>query len=128
MFLKVFFEYNNVYLPFINSFYMVDLIDIPKTFSRITGEEEGVDDIINDFFINSRKHIESKVKRESPIYFEIDSASLAYGSNHVNSNDRVTYLKLDDRYVVAGVIETRTAYNSIQYSFFRDLSCLEEFA
>ena len=80
MFLKVFFEYNNVYLPFINSFYMADLIDIPKTFSRITGEEEGVDDIINDFFINSRKHIESKVKRESPIYFEIDSASLWFKS------------------------------------------------
>lgn len=45
---------------------MLELMEIPKTFSIITGEEEDAHELMNKFLINTRDYIESKVNGKPP--------------------------------------------------------------
>ena len=44
----------------------------------------------------------------------------------VDSDDRATFMIFKEKYVVAAMFETRTELNNPQFTFLRDLSCLEE--
>lgn len=79
---------------------------------------------IDDFLNNARRYIESVQDKSRPHEFEIKSGEIRYPGR--DSNDRLTYLLYDDEHVVAGVTETRTRFNNLRYTFFRNLSCLEK--
>ena len=78
---------------------------------------------IDDFFVNTKEYLK-EVNKAKSFDFEIKVASLKYGS--IKSDDIITYLSYMGKYVVAGVIETRTEFNNLRYTFFRDLSCLDK--
>ena len=102
---------------------------VPKTiFRRTDGEKIHVENLMNDFFINTKKYVQSKLKLKNigEVYFEIKSADFAYSSEKINSNNRITYVEFKEKYVLAGMLETRTAFNDLQFTFFRDLSCVEK--
>lgn len=79
---------------------------------------------IDKFLVNTKNYIEGVHDKSMPHSFEINIGELLYSG--VNSNDRLTYLIYEEKYLVAGVIETRTPFNNAQFTFFRDLSCLEK--
>ncbi len=105
---------------------MVKLIKVPKCSSifldaKYSGKFQKT---IDKFLINTKDYIESIQNKSKPHTCEIKSGELIYSG--VNSNDRLTYLIYEEKYVVAGVIETRTPFNNLQYTFFRDLSGLKK--
>ena len=104
----------------------IKLMDIPKSDCRITGDTEDVYGLMNDFFINAKEYIESKLTRDISDYFKIDAASLSYGPLDIISDNRINHLNFRDKYLIAAMLETRTEGNNVQFTFFRDLSCLEE--
>jgi hypothetical protein len=99
---------------------MVRLMRVPKSIFRHVGDQWGVNKLMNNFFINVRDYLQDKLKDDKDFYFEIKSNNLE------NSDNIITYLEYKEKWVVAGMLETRTAYNNKQFTFFRDLSCLEE--
>lgn len=103
---------------------MVKLMKVPESMLRDLGSD--TQEIMNKFFINTKEYIQSKLDRSEDNYFEVKCADLAYSSNEVNSNNRITYVEFKEKYVIAGMIETRTAYNFSQFTYFRDLSCLKD--
>jgi len=105
---------------------MVKLMKVPKAIFRQVEPTPDVQNLMNDFFINTKEHIQNKLERSEDHYFEIKSADFAYSSNEVNSNNRITYLEYEERYIVAGMLETRNAFNNLRFTFFRDLTCLEK--
>lgn len=105
---------------------MIELMEVPKAIFAQVGPTSDVDKLMNAFFVNTRGYIEFKIKNALEFNFEIKSADFAYSSMGVNSNDRITYMAFKERYIVAGMLETRTAFNNLQFTFFRDLSCLEK--
>jgi len=114
---------------------MVKLMDLPKSDCRITGDTEDVYKLMNDFFINTKKYIESRLDRCPDFYFDIKSGEIVYNSQEENldkapqqvvSDDRITCLKFKEKYNVAGMLETRTECNNVQFTFFRNLDCLED--
>jgi len=66
--------------------------------------------------------VQSVSKDIQDFYFEIKNFQLSY--NGIESNDELSYLVCKEKYRIAGVIESRTAFNNLQYTFFRDLSFL----
>jgi len=106
---------------------MVKLMKVPKSIFRQTGDEKiHVENLMEKFFVNTKKYVQSKLKGDEDHYFKIKSASFSYGSRQVNSDNIVTYVEFRERYIIAGMFETRTAFNDLQFTFFRDLSCLEK--
>ena len=105
---------------------MVELMDVPKAIFRQVSPTEDVNELMNDFFINVKEYVQSKLEESPEHYFKIKVGDLAYSSDKVNSNDRITYVEFREKYIVAGMLETRTAFNDLQFTFFRDLSCLEK--
>ncbi len=103
---------------------MVKLMKIPKSVLREMGSD--VQELMDELFINTKEHVQSKLKNSEDFYFVIKSADLAYSSHEVNSNNRITYVEFKEKYILAGMLETRTAFNYSQFTFFRDLSCLEK--
>jgi hypothetical protein len=103
---------------------MVELIKVPKAIFRQTGFGEGIDKLMNDFFINTKEYVQSKLKESEDCYFEIKSASLTYSLGDVPI-DRIKYV-LYKKYVIAGMLETTDIFSDLQFTFFRDLSCLEK--
>ena len=79
---------------------------------------------IDDFFQNTKEYVESVHDKSKPHKFEIRSGEIRY-SGLEQSHGMLTYMFYDDKHVVAGVVETRTEFNNLRYTFFRDLSCLE---
>jgi len=79
---------------------------------------------IDDFFDNTKKYIESIHDSSRPHEFEIKSGQIMYSGLSYPSG-WLTYMRYDFTYVVAGVVETRTEFNNVRYTFFRDLSCLK---
>ena len=90
---------------------------IPKPISISTGDQEKVSKIIDDFFSETKRFIEKKYVAGPP-YFEIKSGSISYGQRP--SNDRITYLAYKDA-IIASVLETRTEFNNIKYTFSRHI-------
>ena len=105
---------------------MVKLIKVPKAIFRQVSSAEDVNKLMDDFFINTKKYVQSRLENSLDFYFEIKAGNLAYSSDKVNSNNRITYVEFREKYIVAGMLETRTAFNDLQFTFFRDLSCLEK--
>jgi len=89
-----------------------DLVDVQKT--------------MDNFFVETKEYLDQKYKEKFP-QIEVEVYPLAhesYGSSEIIlTNDRLTYLLYNDR-LVAGVIEKRTAYNNLEYIFFRNLKNL----
>ena len=112
-----------------NLFFMslANLMDIPERTCSVVDADERVEVVrtIDSFFKNTKECIESIHDKSRPHKFEIKSGEIKYNVSK-DSNDRLTYMLCDDRYVVVGVLETRTPINNVMYTFFRDLSFLEE--
>jgi len=96
---------------------------IPNPITVNTGEQERVSKTIDDFFIETRDFILRTYKvQESG--FEIKSRELANNSSQI-TDDRVTYLVYKDM-ILASVFETRTEFNYVRYTFFRNSEGFEE--
>jgi len=91
---------------------------VPNPVTVTTGEQGGVSKTIDDFFVETVDFFGKKYGA-CRSEFEIKSGELAYDSRNV-TNDRITYLSYRDM-VLASVFETRTKFNHIHYTFFRDL-------
>ena len=81
---------------------------------------------MDNFFVNTKEYIMENLGDKVDPFFRIKSYALTGESDRINTDNRITYVKFRERYVVAGMLETRTAFNDSQFTFFRDLSFLEE--
>ena len=102
---------------------MVKLMEVPKCIFRQVSSVVDVYELMNKFFINTKGYLEERVG-ENPL-FEIKDAFLNERVGTV-TGDKITYVKYQEKYIVAGMLETKTAFNDLQFTFFRDLSCLEK--
>jgi hypothetical protein len=90
---------------------------IPKSITVNTGEQHSLTKTIDDFFVETKEFAQQTYGLlESG--FQIRSGELAYHSHQI-TNDRVTYLAYMD-VVLASVFETRTEFNYVKYTFFRN--------
>jgi hypothetical protein len=105
---------------------MVKLMKIPKAIFRQTDSTQDINKLMNSFFVNTKEYVKSRLENSIDNYFEIKSANLSYNSNEINSDNRISYLEFKEKYILAGMLETRTTFNNLQFTFFRDLSCLEK--
>ncbi len=109
---------------------MARLKSIPKRI-RCPIEEGGkVEEIIDNFFIETKEYLEKKYPKNAYIC-EVNSfwfANENYFSTNKNdivtTDEKIRYVLYADR-IVAGVIERRTEWNHAEYIFFRDLSGLK---
>lgn len=99
----------------------MELNPTPKPIQVNTGEQETLTEIIDNFFAETRKYFEANHKI-NPIHWNIESGEI-YPLPSIQSNDRATYLLYKDN-VVALVLETRTEFNYVRYTFFRELNLL----
>lgn len=90
---------------------------VPKPIIAIPGEHHSISRTIDNFFSETKKLYE-KSHATIPHGFEIKSGIIYY-SNH-QSNDRITYL-LYGSIILAQVLETRTEFNSLRYTFSRNI-------
>ena len=90
-----------------------------------TGEQQRVSKTIDDFFVETREFIE-KTYEVQESEFGIRSGEIAYNPLQV-TDDRITYLFYKDM-ILASVFETRTEFNYVQYTFFRNLEGFGELA
>lgn len=102
---------------------MVKLMEVPKCIFRQEGPCKDVYKLMNKFFVNTKKYLEERVE-ENPL-IEIKNAFLNERIGAV-TGDKISYVKYQEKYIVAGMLETKTALNDLQFTFFRDLSCLEK--
>jgi hypothetical protein len=109
---------------------MVVLMKVPKPIYMEVNPAPNVNKLMDDFFLNAKEYIQTKLMECDDNLFEVKSADLvygsysAYGSEKVNSDNRITYVEFKEKYIVAGMLETRTRFNDLSFTFFRDLSCL----
>jgi hypothetical protein len=90
---------------------------VPKSILINTGDQEksGIQEIIDNFFIDAR---DEWVKRNPSLeksYLEIKA------ENHESSDNRTTYLTHGEGRPFAVVMETRTEFNRINYTFFKNI-------
>ena len=96
---------------------------IPNTITVNTGEQERVSKTIDDFFTETRDFVQQNYEvQESE--FNIRSGELAYNPSQI-TDDRITYFSYRD-IILASVFETRTEFNYVRYTFFRNLEGLGE--
>lgn len=89
-----------------------------------TGEQHTLQPTIDAFFSATKETIEARLGKQEGPYFEIKSREMA-NEQGVITDDRITYLLYKDR-MVCGVFERRTQWNHVEYTFFRDLRCLDD--
>ena len=86
-----------------------------------------VQETIDDFFVETKEYLEQKYRDEAP-HIELQNYQLAHdscdSSEKVIADDKLNYLLYSDR-LVAGVIERRTAFNNLEFIFFRNLKNLD---
>ena len=106
---------------------MVNLMKLPKTSFRKVGETRDINKVMNDFFFNTKEYIQKTLMEGDNNSFEVKSARLIYGlgEDKEKSDNRITYMEYKEKWVVAGMLETRTRLNDLEFTFFRDLSCLK---
>ena len=98
---------------------------IPQSVTVITGDQRVVRPTIDDFFLDTAEYLNTNYGLKSgPNPCLIESGEIAY-PGLTPGDDRVTYLSFFGR-VVATVMETRTDFNYVQYTFFRNLDGVEE--
>jgi len=98
---------------------------IPNSIRVNTGEQQKVSKTIDGFFVETKEFIEKTYKVQE-LEFEIRSGNIAYNFTQM-TDDRITYLSYRNM-IIAGVFETRTEFNYIQYTFFRNLEGFREIA
>ena len=96
---------------------------IPNSIVVNTGEQVAVTNTIDDFFVETERFVLDNYNVQKS-EFEIKSGGLAADFSQM-SNDRITYLCYQDM-VLASVFETRTEFNYVRYTFFRNLGSLNE--
>jgi len=96
---------------------------IPNPIVVNTGGQGTVTNTIDDFFVETINYVKEQYEVEG-LYFEIKSRRLEQQSLQV-TNDRITYLCYQD-IILASVFETRTEFNYVRYTFFRNLESLNE--
>lgn len=94
----------------------------PAPLTVNTGEQHKVSKTIDDFFTETKNFVQ-KNHEAHDIYFQIKSGEIGYIFSQL-SNDKITYLSYRDQ-VIASVLETRTEFNHIRYTFFRNLNDLK---
>ncbi len=98
---------------------------LPESVIVITGDQYLIQPTIDDFFMDTLEHLKTNYGlKPGPDHFEIKSGAIAYGGLTL-TDDRVTYLSFFGR-VVATVMETRTDFNNVKYTFFRNVDGVEE--
>lgn len=98
---------------------------IPGSITVITGDQHLIRPTIDNFFMDTAEHLKTNYGlRPGPNPFIIESGALAY-NGLTPGDDRVTYLSFFQK-IVATVMETRTNFNHVQYTFFRNLEGVEE--
>ena len=96
---------------------------IPNPIVVNTGGQSTVTNTIDDFFLETERYVRENYKVQKS-EFEIKSGGLAADFSQM-SNDRITYLCYQDL-VLASIFETRTEFNYVRYTFFRNLGSLNE--
>jgi hypothetical protein len=91
---------------------------IPRNVTVNTGDQPTLTDTIDDFFLETKEFAEKKYNLIAADFL-VRSGEIRYRTD-VESSDRVTYLMYHDR-ILAGVFETRTEWNYVRYTFFRNL-------
>ena len=103
-------------------------MEVPLSLIVNTGEQHTVRLTIDDFFDKTRSDIMSRYGRCPCEFFEVKSLALAQPSPASESrqitDDQIEYLTYRGL-VVAGVLETRTESNCVQYTFFSNVEILE---
>ena len=99
-------------------------MEIPKTVIVDTGEHGKVQPTIDRFFVETREYLIQSYENIIHQNFHIESGELATATNHITDN-RLTYMTYSG-HLVAGVAETRTEFNHIQYTFFQSLDSLND--
>lgn len=98
---------------------------LPKSVTVITGDEHLIQPTIDDFLMDTAEYIKKNYGlKPGPDPFKIESGEIAYPGLTLG-DDRVTYLSFFER-VIATVMEVRTDFNYVQYTFFRNLDGIEE--
>lgn len=98
---------------------------IPKSLTLNTGEQHKVSKTIDDFFKETRDFCLESYDLHIP-QFTIVSRNLVNECMN-ETNDRITYLEYRGL-ILAGVLETRTEFNFVRYTFFRDTEAYEQLA
>jgi len=107
---------------------------IPNPITVNTGEQEKVTKTIDNFFVETKEYIEKQYEVKGP-YWEIKTGEITYDPRQRLSDSkiekqisdhRITYLSYKD-WILASVFETRTVFNHVRYTFFRNLDGFEEF-
>lgn len=96
---------------------------VPPPITANTGEQERVVKTIDNFFAETKKFIEKNYEVQESEW-KIKSGEIAYNSSCI-TDDRITYLACKEK-ILAGVFETRTEFNHVHYTFFRNLGGLKE--
>ncbi len=95
---------------------------VPNSLVVNTGEQHEISKTIDDFFVGTKEFIQETYKVQE-LDFQIKSGELAYHSSQITS-DRITYLSYKD-IIFASVIETRSEFNHIRYTFFKNMNDLK---
>jgi hypothetical protein len=105
---------------------MVYLEKVPEEAIYTWDKQYLAEQIIDEFFLNIEEYILSLYEYYFPSNFEIKFRELAHSGKI--TKDKLTYLVLNDEkeYVLAGILCTQTEFKNWNYTFFRDLSCLEK--
>lgn len=92
---------------------------IPETATVNTGDGGRVHRTIDDFFSDTIESLE-KDEGADRRFFEVKSGNITKGGNMMHvTDDRLTYLSYKG-YIIACVTETRTEFNYVRYTFFRN--------
>lgn len=88
---------------------------IPHATTVSIGEQEIVQKTIDSFFLETKEFIGKRYEVQESL-FRIESGGIAYRQSQI-TNDRITYFCYKDS-VLASVLETRTEFNNIRFTFF----------
>jgi hypothetical protein len=97
--------------------------EVPKSRVVTTGDQGLVSDTIDEFFRETFEYVLETYNVER-MDLEIDSGEISYRKSIITDN-RITHLSYNGM-TLAGVLETRTLFNHVSYSFFRTLEGLDE--
>jgi len=90
---------------------------VPDPIVVNTGDQHKDTKTIEDFFSETKKFIQKHYDVfESE--FQIKSGEIAYHPSQL-TDDRITYLYYGET-ILASVLETRTEFNNVRYTFFRN--------
>ncbi|MFZ5955615.1 MAG: hypothetical protein ACOYT4_04265 [Nanoarchaeota archaeon] len=96
---------------------------IPKRIIVNTGEQQTIQETIDDFFINTKKYLQSKYQNLRDNNFEIKYGSIAYNCQQITNDGIINLLYMSHQ--IASIVMTRTELNYVEYNFYRNLRGLE---